>query len=53
MAYKSSAEVISELDTINGMGGIMMLNISPMADGTIPQEQIDILNAVGAHLAAE
>jgi len=53
MTYKSSAEVIRELDQINAAGGIMMLNVSPMADGTIPQEQIDILMAVGAHLAAE
>jgi alpha-L-fucosidase len=52
MTYKSSATVISELDTINKAGGIMMLNISPEKDGTIPQEQIDILNAVGKHLGA-
>jgi alpha-L-fucosidase len=53
MAYKSSATVIDELDEINGKGGIMMLNVSPMLDGTIPQGQIDILNAVGKHLGAQ
>ena len=52
MAYKSSAEVIDELEQINAAGGIMMLNISPMSDGTIPSEQVDILNAVGKHLGA-
>jgi alpha-L-fucosidase len=52
MTYKSSAEVISDLDQINAAGGIMMLNISPMSDGTIPAEQIVILNAVGQHLGA-
>ena len=29
------------------MGGMMILNVSPKGDGTIPQEQIDILTAVG------
>ena len=52
MTYKSAASVISELDQINAAGGIMLLNISPEKDGTIPQEQIDILNAVGKHLGA-
>ena len=52
MTYKSAATVISELDQINKAGGIMLLNISPEKDGTIPQEQIDILNAVGKHLGA-
>jgi alpha-L-fucosidase len=52
MAYKSAASVISELDTINSRGGIMLLNISPMKDGTIPAEQVAILNAVGKHLGA-
>jgi alpha-L-fucosidase len=52
MTYKSAAEVISELDEINAGGGIMLLNISPMKDGTIPAEQVAILNAVGKHLGA-
>jgi alpha-L-fucosidase len=52
MTYKSAATIIAELDTINSRGGIMLLNISPMADGTIPPEQIAILNAVGKHLGA-
>ncbi len=52
MAYKSAATVISELDTINSRGGVMLLNISPMKDGTIPAEQVAILNAVGKHLGA-
>lgn len=52
MAYKSSATVINELDEINAAGGIMLLNVSPEKDGSIPQEQIDILNAVGKHLGA-
>jgi alpha-L-fucosidase len=52
MTYKSAASVISELDTINGRGGVLLLNISPMKDGTIPAEQVAILNAVGKHLGA-
>ena len=53
MTYKSAASIISELDTINSRGGIMLLNISPMLDGTIPAEQVAILNAVGKHLGAQ
>jgi alpha-L-fucosidase len=52
MTYKSAATVINELDQINAAGGIMLLNVSPEKDGTLPQEQIDILNAVGKHLGA-
>jgi alpha-L-fucosidase len=52
MAYKSAATIINELDTINSRGGIMLLNVSPMKDGTIPAEQVAILNAVGKHLGA-
>jgi alpha-L-fucosidase len=52
MTYKSAATVISELDDINGKGGVLLLNISPMKDGTIPAEQVAILNAVGKHLGA-
>jgi alpha-L-fucosidase len=52
MTYKSAASIISELDTINSRGGVLLLNISPMKDGTIPAEQVAILNAVGKHLGA-
>ena len=52
MTYKSAATVINELDQINSAGGVMLLNISPEKDGSIPQQQIDILNAVGKHLGA-
>jgi alpha-L-fucosidase len=41
------------VDTINGRGGIMLLNLSPMPDGTIPAEQVAIVNAVGKHLGAQ
>jgi alpha-L-fucosidase len=53
MAYISGAEAVDDLERINGKGGIMMLNISPMPDGTIPQGQIDILNALGKYLGAQ
>ena len=52
MTYKSSATVIDELKAINAAGGTMLLNISPMSDGTIPPEQVAILNAVGKYLGA-
>ncbi|MDP9151277.1 MAG: alpha-L-fucosidase [Myxococcota bacterium] len=53
MTYKSAASITSQLDTINSRGGIMLLNISPMLDGTIPAEQVAILNAIGKHLGAQ
>jgi alpha-L-fucosidase len=53
MTYKSSAQIITDLDAVNAVGGTMFLNISPMLDGTIPPEQVAILNAVGKHLGAQ
>jgi alpha-L-fucosidase len=53
MTYKSPSEIVTDLDAINAQGGTMLLNISPTSDGTIPQEQIDILNALGVHLGAQ
>ena len=37
------------IDTVS-KGGFYMLNISPMADGTIPQDQQDVLLKIGAWL---
>ena len=53
VTYKSPSEIVTDLDAINAQGGTMLLNISPTSDGTIPQEQIDILNALGVHLGAQ
>jgi alpha-L-fucosidase len=37
------------IDTVS-KGGLYLLNISPMADGTIPQDQQDVLRKIGAWL---
>jgi alpha-L-fucosidase len=50
MKYRSPASVLHELIDTVSKGGNLLLNISPKADGTIPDEQQQILRAVGAWL---
>lgn len=45
--YKTPYEIISIFADCISMGGNMLLDIGPKADGTIPQEQITILKALG------
>jgi alpha-L-fucosidase len=47
----SADSIISRLVDTVSKGGLYMLNISPMADGTIPQNQQDVMRQVGAWLA--
>ncbi len=50
IGYYSATQILHAfLDRIS-KNGDMLLNISPMADGTIPQEQKDVLHAMGAWL---
>jgi alpha-L-fucosidase len=53
MTYRSATSIINQLEDYSSRGGVLVLNISPMADGTIPQGQQDILNAIGKHLGAQ
>ena len=46
----SAESVIGKLIDTVSKGGLFMLNISPMADGAIPQDQQDVLLKVGAWL---
>jgi alpha-L-fucosidase len=46
--WKSTEQLIEKLCDIVSKGGNFLLNIGPKADGTIPQESIDRLEAVGA-----
>jgi len=45
--YKTPFEIISIFADVVGMGGNLLLDIGPKADGTIPPEQIDILRQLG------
>ena len=46
--YKSSAMVLRNMIDVWSKYGIVLLNISPMADGTINQEQRDVLTEIGS-----
>ena len=46
--YKTSRAIIHTLCETAGRGGNLLLNISPMGDGTIPPEQLERLDAVAA-----
>lgn len=48
--YKSAAEVIRMLTQTSAGGGNLLLNVGPKADGTIPEESVDILTEVGEWL---
>lgn len=45
--WKSTRQIIRNLSDISSKGGNFLLNIGPTADGTIPQESIERLEAVG------
>ncbi|WP_242202168.1 alpha-L-fucosidase [Aestuariivivens insulae] len=45
--YKSVNQLIRVLVDCISMGGNLLLDIGPKPDGTIPQEQIDILKGIG------
>lgn len=47
LKYKSANMIIRTLVDCISMGGNLLLDIGPKADGTIPQEQIDILKGLG------
>ena len=47
----SAESIIAKLIDTTSKGGLYMLNISPMADGTIPANQQEVLLKIGAWLA--
>jgi alpha-L-fucosidase len=47
MKYRSTGAIVTELIQTAARGGNLLLNISPMADGTIPSEQQTILGEIG------
>jgi len=52
MHCRSADVILQELVEICSMGGGLLLNISPMGDGSIPEEQQAILHQIGAWMAA-
>ena len=50
MKYYSAKSLIHALIDRVSKNGFLLLNTSPMADGTFPQQQQDILRAMGAWL---
>lgn len=49
--YKESAEIICDLVDVVSKNGALLLNVGPKADGTIPEEDKQILLDVGNWLA--
>lgn len=46
--WKSSKELVATLTRIAGMGGNLLLNVGPRADGTFPEESVIRLMEIGA-----
>ena len=49
--YRSAAELIRDMVDIVSKNGNLLLNIGPKADGTIPEEDADILLEIGEWLS--
>lgn len=45
--WKTPESIINKLIKINSRGGNYLLNIGPMADGTVPEASLEILDRVG------
>ncbi len=50
LQIKPASEVLHVLIDIVSKRGVLLLNVSPMADGTIPQNQRDTLQGIGTWL---
>ncbi len=50
MPLSTAGAIIGKLVDTVSKGGFYLLNISPMADGTIPQDQQEVLREIGAWL---
>jgi alpha-L-fucosidase len=52
MTVRTADSVIRELIELSSMGGNLLLNVSPQADGSIPERQQQTLRSVGEWLRA-
>lgn len=50
--YKSARELVHTLCEVAGRGGNLLLNVSPRGDGSLPDEQVERLDAVATWMAA-
>lgn len=48
--YKSTYEVVTSLIDVVSKNGMLLLNVGPKSDGTIPDEEIKVLNETGEWL---
>ena len=48
--YKSAPEIIAELVDVVSKNGVLLLNIGPRADGTVPEEEQELLRSIGRWL---
>jgi alpha-L-fucosidase len=46
-SYKASRSLIHTLCEVAGKGGNLLLNVSPRGDGSLPDEQVERLEAIG------
>ena len=46
-SWKSPDEIIRIYTEVLGMGGNLLLDIGPRADGTIPEQRVEILKTLG------
>jgi alpha-L-fucosidase len=49
--YKTAGDIVDDLIDIVSKNGVMLLNIGPRADGTIPEGDVQILEGIGRWLA--
>jgi alpha-L-fucosidase len=49
--YKSACELVHTLCEVAGRGGNLLLNVSPMADGRLPDWQVERLEAIAGWMA--
>ena len=49
-SYKTSGEIIRDLVDIVSKNGALLLNVGPRPDGAIPEEEVAILEGIGAWL---
>jgi alpha-L-fucosidase len=50
--YMTAAELTGLYDDVTARRGNLLINVGPRADASIPEEQVTLLQALGAHITA-